>query len=468
MITDVDSKTLEAALERVKLAPDQGAPIDEPPAWLDDGPPAEEPQGAGTPSKQADDPLAPIRASILADLAAGPEAVDAAEPPRFIQYPHLPEAGANLCAPGETGKTALALVEKIRVVCGMPLYPGAEVHNAGPCILITAEDGADRGRYVLQRALADGVDSGRLTREAAEGAKRHVHIVGWNSPRFGRIVRVDPITGDMYRAPAFDLLLELIAPLKPVYVTLDPEALFSPGERYGNDGHAFLAAMIHEAAMALGACVQMLDHVSQNVARSGTVDQYASRGGTAKSDEARLVRQLVTVRPDMLKDTDPRPLMLTPDDLAKGRVLQLHWTKLSWAPKWMTGTPIWLRRQGYWFESLQLPSRIEQAEDAASAAEQRDLAELAANADAIVEYIRRKLDTGKGMRLTPSELANEGGPMIGGKRLKRDTIRRAVRHALASGLLTQLELPKEERQGSRQTYLAPADYRPSRHEASTP
>jgi DnaB-like helicase N terminal domain/AAA domain len=425
---------------------------------------ADEPRTNGHASKEnrppTSDPFDQIRIAIRADLEAGPAAVDDAEPPRFIQHPHLPEAGANLCAPGETGKTAIALVEKIRVACGMSIYPGADVQNQGPCVLVTAEDGAARARYVLQRALRDGMDSGQLSEAAARAAKEHVRIVGWNSPKYGRIVKVDPQSGEMYRAPVYDLLLEILAPIKPVYVTFDPETLFAPGERYGNDGHAFLAAMIHETAMSMQACVQLLDHVSQNVARSGTVDQYASRGGTAKSDEARLVRQLVTVRPDTLKPTDPRPLAVTDEDIAKGSILQLHWTKLSWFPKWRTGTPVWLRRRGYWFEALRLPLQSQHTEETEQETVQRDLAELNANASVVVDYIRLQLATGRGIRVTASELANEGGPSVKGKRLKRDPVRKAIRHALAEGLLKQLELPKGERQGSRQSYLAPADYQP--------
>ncbi len=449
---------LDEEAQRFELPPVE-AYSDEPRANGKNRPYREPPRVNGKDSP-APDPFEQIRASIRADLEAGPAAIDAAEPPRFIHYPHLPEAGANLCAPGETGKTALTLNEKIRVAIGMPLYPGAQAVRQGPCVLVTAEDGADRARYVLQRALRDGVDNGQLTEPAARAAKELVRIVGWSSPKYGRIVKADPQTGEMYRAPAYDLLLELLAPIKPVYITFDPEALFAPGERYGNDGHAFLAAMIHETAMSMQACVQMLDHVSQNVARSGTVDQYASRGGTAKSDEARMVRQLVAIRPDTLKPTDPRPLEVTRDDIAKGSVLQLHWTKLSWCPKWKTGTPVWLRRRGYWFEALRLPTQTEHAEETEQETARRDLEELNVNASAVVDYIRLQLATGTGIRVTASELANEGGPAVRGKRLKRDPIRRAVRHALAEGLLKQLELPKGERQGARQSYLAPSDYEP--------
>ncbi len=451
---NVDAKALEAQLERVPMFSENDAPIGEPPPWMDEGPRS----GAEAQKKPADDPLAAVRVSIIADLEAGPAAIDAAEPPRFVQYPRFPEAGASLCGPGGAGKTALALTEKIRVALGLRAYPDTEPCAQGPCVLVTAEDGAPRARYVLQRALADAVDNRQISEAQANAAKALIRIVGWNPSRYGRIVKVEQFTGEMYRAPVYDLLLELLAPIQPVYITLDPEALFSPGDRYGNDGHAFLAAMMHETAMAMRACVQMLDHVSQNVARSGTVDQYASRGGTAKSDEARLVRQLVGVKPETLKPDEPLPLMATMGDIEAGSILRLYWTKLSWA-KPNAAPPLWLRRRGYWFEALRSPSAAEYAVEREQNAAERDLEELTRQAAAVVDYVRQQLANGAGVRLTASELANEGGPIVDGKRLKRDTIRRGVRHAIAQGLLAQLELPKGERQGSRQTYLAPADYR---------
>ena len=450
---------------RFQDVPFDDPPIGEPPDWMKDSPPPEEPpsKANGSAAPESDDPLAPIRASIIGDLEAGPSAIDAAEPPRFVQYPRIPEAGASLCGPGGTGKTALALTEKVRVACGLPVYPDTDPCTQGPCVLVTAEDGADRARYVLQRAIADALDNRQITEAQAAEAKALIRIVGWHPSRFGRIVNVDRYSGEMYRAPVYDLLLELLAPIQPVYITLDPEALFSPGDRYGNDGHAFLAAMMHETAMAMRACVQMLDHVSQNVARTGTVDQYASRGGTAKSDEARLVRQLVGVKSDTLKPDEPLPLLVTLGDVEAGSILRLHWTKLSWA-KPNAAPTIWLRRRGYWFEALRSPNAAEHASALEQNAAQRDLEELAATAAAVVDYVRQQLATGNGIRLTATELANEGGPTAAGKRIKRDPLRRAIRHGLAQGLLKQLELPKAERRGQRQTYLAPADYEPPTRE----
>jgi len=140
-------------------------------------------------------------------------------------------------------------------------------------------------------------------------------------------------------------------------------------------------------------------------------------------------------------------------------VLQLHWTKLSWA-KPNAAPPVWLRRRGYWFEALRTPTYVESAEENDQAAAAREAEALTAAAAAVVQHVREQLATGDGIRLTATEVANEGGPKVNGKRLKRDPIRQAIRHALAIGQLKQLELPKEERKGQRQTYLAPADYQP--------
>ena len=415
--------------------------------YLDDVPPGDAPA----------DPLAGIRAAIRADLEAGPAAVDAAVPPRWVSRPVLPVAGANLAAPGSTGKTTIALGEKVRVTCGGELY-GHPVEMQGSCVLVTAEDGAAHARYLLQQILQDGVESGQLPERAAIRAKSDIRIIGWHRATYGAIVEVDQF-GGMRRAPVYDLLLEMIAAVSPVYVTLDPAVLFGPGERYGNDGDAYLAAMLHESAIAIGACVQLLDHVAQTVARAGIIDQYAARGGTAKTDNARLARQLVRVTPAMAEGI-LIPQTVTDEEIAAGRLLQLHTTKSNYA---QLPAPAWLRRRRYWIEYLRAPS----AEEAVERETEHQAEQDATDAAAVVDYLRQQLATGKGIRLTTSELANEGGPTVNGKRLKRDPIRKAVRVALADGRLKQLDLPKDERQGSRQTYLAPSDYVPPAQETAS-
>lgn len=397
------------------------------------------------------DPLGPIRAGIAADLAAGPEAIDAARPPEFVCRPRLPVAGGNLAAPGGTGKTTVMLNEKVRVACGHELY-GDEVEKPGDCVVVTAEDGAERLRFMLQQVLRDGVDSGAMPERAALTAKQRVRIVGWPRASYGPIAEVDQ-AGGMMRAPAFDLLIEMLQPMKPCYVSFDPSVLFSPGERYGNDGDAFLASMFHEAALDLGAFVQMIDHVAQSVARNGIVDQYAARGGTAKTDNARLARQLVRVTPQAAA-TMAVPLAVTPQDIAEGRVLMLHSTKSNYAP---IGAPVWLRRRRFWVEHLRAPSA---AEVEASAAHDRQR-QAAADADLLVAHVRHGLTTGAGIRYSRRDLEDDARPALpDGSQITRARVREALRHALATGELVEMPLPEGERRGQRKTYISPPEVQP--------
>lgn len=410
--------------------------------YLGDGTPA----AANQLEQSAPDPLAGIRAAIVADLEAGPGAIDAATAPLFVSYPRKPIAGACLAAAGGTGKTTVVLGEMVRITGGIDFY-GDDVDLRGPCVFVSAEDGASYPRYLLQRILVDGRAAGALSERAVADAKSAVRIVGWSRSNYGPIMTVDG-AGETHVCPTWPLLLELLAPLKPVYVTLDPSVLFGPGERHGNDAAAAFAALMHETAQQMGACLQTVDHVAQSVARSGIVDQYASRGGTGKVDESRLVRQLVRVGEDT---GEALPLMVSSSDVAEGRVLQLHWTKPSYAPR---PSPVWLRRRGYWFEHLRAPVAADIA-----AEREREHAQLAHDEAAIVvEYVRAQLNVGAGVRMSQRDIEGAGVVRSDGTRITRDRARAAVQRALAVGALRHEPLPASEVRGARKTYLVPADY----------
>jgi len=61
----------------------------------------------------------------------------------------------------------------------------------------------------------------------------------------------------------------------------------------GNDGMAELMRTARMLKQELVASVRVVHHVSQNVARSNTWDQYAGRGGTAFADNSRSQHQIV-------------------------------------------------------------------------------------------------------------------------------------------------------------------------------
>lgn len=386
------------------------------------------------------DPLAPIRAAIIADLEAGPGAIDAAVGPDWISYPRLPVAGSVLAAPGSTGKTTLVLAEMVHIAAGLELY-GSPVDRPGHCVYVSAEDGAGYPRYLLQRILADGRDCGALRDAHVTAAKSAVRIIGWSRTKYGPIMAADQ-AGNTYVRPVWPLLLELLAPLSPSYVTIDPSVLFGPGERLGNDAAAAFAALLHETAQAISALVQMVDHVSQMVARTGTIDQYASRGGTGKVDESRLARQLVRVPPD----TDqPMPPGLVSQDLTDGRVLQLVWTKPSYAPR----PPVaWLRRRGHWFEHLRMPNAEEVTARRAQTAES---AVLQAE-EAVLAYVKARSEVGERLGAREIERSTIIDPGTG-ERLSVRKSAEAIRRLLASGKLVRREFTGSEKTGFKKDYI---------------
>jgi RecA-family ATPase len=391
---------------------------------------AEAPAGA--------DQFAHLRASIIADLAMGPDAIDDAQPPRWVVEKRIPVAGANLAGSGGAGKTTAILNEYVHIVGGGKLY-GCDVIQQGPAVLVTAEDGAEYPRYILQRVLADGVALGSLPERAAQRAKSEIRIVGWSRPKFGPISLVDR-EGNVTRAPGFDVLLELLAPLNPAAVTLDPAALFSPGERFGNDGESFLAAMMHEAALALGCQFQVLDHVSQNVALSGLVHQHAARGGTAKTDNAQLVKFKAEEAAGSFQ-----PLSIAPEEIAAGRILQLHWTKLNYGPL----PPLaWLRRHGHWIENLHAPGR-----EVIDAARRLRAQKVCSEDDALVLASLKQL-VAAGLRMSRNELDDVTVLEPDGDKLPRARMRQALHRLISAGIVLEEPLPRAEVRGQRKHFLA--------------
>ena len=390
---------------------------------------------AATVPSEPSDPVAELRASLLRDLHAPDDAIDTATAPRFIVPGRLPVCGANLAAPGGSGKTTLTIAEFVAIACGHELY-GAEVEIPGPCVLLTAEDGANYGRYVVRRVLEDGAACGDLTDNVVRAAKSRIRIVEWSRARFGPIAYVDAATGNAVRAAAFDTLLEVLANHRPAYVSLDPLSLFSPGERFGNDLEAFLASALHEAALNLGALVQATDHVSQAVAMTGDVHQHAARGGTAKTDNARLARQLVKVRPE---DGGPLPHTVSDDDVQQGRVLRLHWTKANYCA---LPPPVWLKRRGFWVREVRALS----AEEARERREREAASQMEADLAAVLATIADK-------RLSQRDLEDIGAIGPGGHLLSRKRLRAAIGYGKATGRISNLPFPETERQGGRTHYL---------------
>ena len=389
-----------------------------------------------------------IKASISSDLGAGAEAIDCAKAPEWIVRGALPVAGANLAGTGGTGKTTLTLNEYVRIVNGMDLYD-TPVNRAGICILVTAEDGANHPRYVLKQVLKSGIDCGELTIDQANRAKERIKVVGWDRSKYGPIATVDG-SGNLHRSPVFELLIDLQEPLGASVVTLDPAALFSPGERFGNDGEAFIASMIHEAALRLGCHLQVLDHVSQEAARSGAIHQHAARGGTAKTDNARMARQLVTFRAGKTENpkvNDLPPPDISPEDIDEGKVLQLHWTKSNYGPK---PKMVWLKREGYWLSHKKNNSPEQSKDIWEERKRQQHETEERLVISKVSELLKQKKFPCKS--ILEISVYDERG-----ERLSKRRTSSAIERCLKNGSLIECDVPKDKRQGRRTHYLRPHD-----------
>lgn len=379
-------------------------------------------------------------AEMRADLEAGPDAIDAAQPPRAIVDGLLFACGSNLAASGGTGKTTAKLIEAVHILSGGRLY-GREIVKQRPCVFVVAEDGADHGRYLLRRILEDGVALGAISERHADMAKRGIHFIGWPRERFGPIAIVER-DGSASPAPIFAALAELLAPLDPACVTLDPLSLLTPTEDGGNTVDAVLASQLHTLAQHTGAHVEAVDHVAKAVARGGIVDQYSARGSSAKTDNARAARVLTRVTPGEIPPG--MPPALTPEIVAAGDALRLDTVKLNYARR---PPPVWLHRRGFWIDALPCAS----AEDVANARAIEDRRCRVADVAAIVGTIRAA--RARGEYPTGRTLDDGGVLAASGERLPRSRLRTAITVAIATGHVRTVPLPPALRAGQRRDYL---------------
>jgi len=327
-----------------------------------------------------------------------------------------------LSAPGGVGKTTLILWEAVHVALGLPLY-GLPVRTPGPVLIVTAEDGRSLLAARLHRILRD---LGLTPEQMAEVDKR---LAIWDvSGDLSRLVDTDA-AGRLTPTGMADAIVTAAKTLAPVLVILDPVVSFGATENRVNDGEQAVITECRRIVRGLGCCVRLVTHTGQAAARSGSLDQYSSRGGSALSDGARMVSVLAAWKPSD-SDTPPPTLHMAPG----ASVIRLARPKLSFCgPQPL----IWIARDGFRFDwALAAPAQTPEQQ-------------TSTHADQLEKFLLSELATDR--RYTRNSL-EQAKHRLG---MNRDPLRRALAELEVSRRIVEQPLPACEQHGRRKTYLHP-------------
>jgi len=381
----------------------------------------------------------PVGQSVLATCPA---------PPKVLVSGLIPCGPFTWVGPGGVAKTTTAIKALIHIILGWPLW-GHKVEHPGPVVMLSREDPSEVFYHRLhrvcaamglspqeQRAVAEGFFFEDLT-EAGEAA---------------RLVRSDR-DGNFEQGEAIRSIVDTYRPIDPAIVMLDPAIHFGPGERHINDGEAALASAAWNISKKLnGAAVGLIHHVSQDVARSGTSDQYAGRGGTAGADNARAVLVQHSVKeagPDL-------PRGVAPDSVLSGRVSRIRAEKFSYGARAQEDLYV-VRNANDPFDLDFVPGDpppTTPAQRQARAA-QRKGQEKQEVEGVVLQHVRAQVAGGGHPTKTAIEADLRGEALPAGGRVSRQNCRAAIERLLDRGEIEETPLPDHERRGQRQTFLRP-------------
>ncbi len=238
---------------------------------------------------------------------------------------------------GGTGKTTVALFEAVTLALGRELW-GRKPERACRTAIVTRED----GRETLVARLREITRDMDLSSAEEAAVSRSIRIVDLSGVAF----RLSEVIGDVvypHRAN-LDALVQALGPWRPDWIIFDPLVSFGVGESRVNDAEQGLIEAFRVLRNELDCCVEGIHHSGKANARDKTLDQYSGRGGSALSDGCRMVAVMQPLEPaEWLRQTGVQ--------LADGETgLVMALPKLSYAK---TQEPIYIRRRGYRFESVE-------------------------------------------------------------------------------------------------------------------
>jgi RecA-family ATPase len=343
--------------------------------------------------------------------------------PRCIVDRYLFADVATMIAPGGVGKTTLLLFEAACIALGRPLH-GLKVINPGWTLIVSAEDARPR----LLARLGQIIAALELTQE--ETALVLARVLIWDVA--GKNLRLIHLDGGNIGVTALaDDIVRRYRDDPPAVVVFDPLISFGVQESLFNDNEQGIITACRRIVSGLECCVRLVHHTGKGQ-RTTNEEQYSGRGGSALADGARMVAVLKTWNEEL---GVPLPPLLQADNRASIAILSRP--KLSYSPPNLPR--IFVKRTGFGFESFVEPPPLtqEQIQDAL--------------ADQIERFLSSELSQER--RWTKNRLETQAKNL--GMTVK--DLRRSVDLLLASGRLINAQLPQELRQGSKQTFLCPAN-----------
>lgn len=400
----VDQETVNREMTR-KLAEEQKAERERPAAL-------QQPGRGANPAKPEVQPF------DLPQPTPGEIAAARRTPPCVVEN-YLFQQVAILAGPDGLGKTTLALHEMICIAIGRPVW-GRKVLMPGRTAFITAEDTREEVIATV-RDLAGKMDLKDTENQTLWDNFRCLEFMA-QSPKLA--------DNDFKATDLVDRLIETFKNKDYRLIVFDPLVSFAPPEATVNDGAQAVIEQARRLVKGIGCCIRLIHHMGQDAIRYKIDDQHAGRGGTALGAGARMTTNLHAFSSD--HEDCPRSL----DVGASPRVIRMTQPKLKYAAQ---QPAIWIVRHGDRFDySL--------ADPPLSAAAQTE-----SRSDQLLRFIAAQL--AQGTRFSKTTLAGRHTELG----MKRRRVEELTEEAILNGRLIFQKLPDDERKGSKQTYLMPAD-----------
>ncbi len=374
-------------------------------------------------------------------------------PPKLLVPGIFPRAACSIVGPGETSKTTLAITIAIHVILDLPVWE-RQPETTGPVVFFSAEDKKADFDYMVHEVCAAMMLTDAQLQKVADGL--HVKCLNMLEGMSPKLLKQDR-DGAIVPTETARLLTEHCKPIKPVLVFFDPVSMFGVGERIINDGEAALMQLGGAMSTALDdACVCFIHHVSQAAAREQIEDAHAGRGGSAFGDNGR--GGLTVYRHNMGKKDVPLPPGITPDDVEDENVFRCKAVKLSKGKKALEH--LFVLRDGFRLKLIVGMSKPKGAK-AKTAANRTKVAIAQRHQERVVyDYLEGLLAKGE----YPNKTALKDSYSIidpqTGEKMPNAGVKGAAERLLAGGFFENADLPDDQRQGRKKTYLNIAKPKP--------